>query len=37
MSTLQRRLDDKGIVILDGAIRTEFQRRGAPMPEYLPD
>ncbi len=31
MTTLQRRLDDKGIVILDGAIGTELQRRGAPM------
>lgn len=31
MTTLQERLDDKDVIILDGAIGTELQRRGAPM------
>lgn len=31
MATLQERLDGKDIIILDGAVGTELQRRGAPM------
>ena len=31
MTTLQERLDDNDVIILDGAIGTELQLRGAPM------